>query len=85
VGEDRGSVALEVLGVVHPHGRRCQERGEPRLALIEGPCPPVRAVQLEQVDGIERHLAVMGVAVELVETSSAVAPYDLPDRRGIRL
>ena len=67
VGEDRGAVALQVLGVVDPRSRLRQELGEPCLALLERPWPPVLAVELEQVEGVEDHLAVIRPAMELVE------------------
>jgi hypothetical protein len=51
-----------------------EEFGEPILALLKGPLPPVRAVQ---VKGIGDHLAVMGAVVEFVEDRQpiAVAPH----------
>jgi hypothetical protein len=73
MGEDRRAVAFEALAVLDP-GRGVGEKlGEPVLALLEGPRPPVRAVQFEQIEGIKGHLAVIGAAVELVEDRKALA------------
>jgi len=71
VGEDCRAVALKVLAVLDPGQCTCEELFEPCLALLERPGPPVLAVELQQVEGIEEHLAVMRPAVQLLEHRQA--------------
>jgi hypothetical protein len=71
--EDRWAVAFKVLAVLDAGRRLGDELFEPRLALLEGPGPPVFAVELEQIEGIEKRLAVMGPAVQLLTNTATPA------------
>ena len=54
VGEDCRPVALKVLAVLYPRRWPAEQLLQLGLPLREPPRSPVRAVQLEQVEGIER-------------------------------
>jgi hypothetical protein len=49
-------------------GRRLGEQlFEPRLAFLERPRPPILAVELEQIEGIEKRLIVVCATMQLFE------------------
>ncbi len=71
MGEDGPAVAFQVLAVLDARrgvGKECAKSG---FALLKGPRPPVRAVQLQQVEGVEEHLIVIGAAMQPVEDRQA--------------
>ena len=49
-----------------------QEMFEPAPALLQGLDPQVDAAQFQQVEGVEEHPVVVGLAVELLEVRRAV-------------
>ena len=86
-GQKSSRHPLQVLAVLNPgpcFGEQLLELGP---ALLERTRPPVLAVELQQVEGVEERLIVMGAAMELVKDGHAglIAPHRLAvDHRGSR-
>ena len=70
-GQKSSRHPLQVLAVLNPgrcFGEQLLQLGP---ALLERTRPPVLAVELQQVEGVEERLIVMGAAMELVEDRHA--------------
>ena len=77
----QAAVVLQVLVQPHPGTDLAQDAGERRLADLERLAPQIRAVELQQVEGVEKRLRLVASAEENVEAgeSRRVSPAS---RRG---
>jgi hypothetical protein len=63
---------FQVLVQPHAGTALAQDAGERRLAHLERLAPQIRAVQLQQVEGVEKRLRLVASAAENVEPGESV-------------
>jgi hypothetical protein len=83
LGEDRGAVALEMVRVPDAGRRVGEEPGQPTLAHLERPGPPVLALDLQEVEGGSRRRRWPGYAACRRSPSLPVAPHRLAVDHGL--